>query len=339
MSGSFISWPKATTLYYTSAVPRCKPPFITDFDALVTNINYANVLRCDMLPVMTYDLYIGDRSFSSWSLRGWLMFEKFNIPYRTHMMGLYSGTLQQDLADLAPARLVPAIRTPDGDVVGDTVAIAETLAERHPDAGLWPNAQPARILARWLVAEMHSGFGALRGDCPMQLLHQYDGFSASPGVQGDLDRLEELWALARSRHGAAGPWLFGAYSLADVFYAPIAARIAGYGLPVGDQAAAYVSEHLNDSAFRKWRAMGLTKSYSPVPYAIDVPTRDWPQARLNASAVNSGTPENATCPYSGKPVTHLMALEGRIFGFCNGFCRDKTVADPEAWPDFMALRG
>jgi len=286
---------------------------------------------------MTYDLYIGDRSFSSWSLRGWLMFEKFNIPHRTHMLGLYSGTLQQDLAPLAPARLVPVIRTPDGDVVGDTMAIAEVLAERHPDAVMWPADQSARILARWVVAEMHAGFTALRSECPMQLLHQYDDFAVSPAVQADLNRLQELWTLARARHGEAGPWLFGTYSLADAFYAPIAARIAGFNLPVHADAAAYVDAHIKDPAFRKWRAMGLTETYDPVPYAMDVPTRDWPLAALPAKAIDSGAAENLSCPYSGKPVTHLMQLDGRIFGFCNAFCRDKTVADPEAWPDFMEI--
>ena len=273
-----VLWPDNPTLLYTTVGLPCKLPLITDFDARVTKHNFADGPRCDMLPAMTYDLYIGDHTFSSWSLRGWLMFEKFNIPYRTHMLGLYSGNLQQDLSDLAPARLVPAIRTPNGDIVGDTLAIAETLAERHPEAGLWPTDQSARILARWLVAEMHSGFGALRGECPMQLLHRYDGFETSPALQADLERLQTLWSLARSRHGAAGPWLFGRYSLADVFYAPVAARIAGYGLPVGDDAAAYVTAHLNDAAFNEWRAEGLKKTYDPVPYALKLPTREWPTA-------------------------------------------------------------
>jgi len=287
---------------------------------------------------MTYDLYLGDRTFSSWSLRGWLMFEKFNIPYRTHMAGLYSGTLKQDLAELAPARYVPVIRTPDGDVVGDTLAIAETLAERHPDTDLWPSDPSARILARWIVAEMHSGFSALRNECPMQLLHQYTGFAVSGAVQADLDRLQEIWTLARSRHGADGPWLFGTYSLADVFYAPVAARIAGFSLPVDDTSSAYVTTHLQDPAFRQWRAMGLTKSYDPVPYALDIPTRKWPgPAILDAKPVAAGTPENKVCPYSGKPITDLLEISGRIFGFCNPFCRDKTVADPGAWPKFMEI--
>ena len=99
---------------------------------------------------MTYDLYIGDRTFSSWSLRGWLMMEKFNLPYRAHLVGLYSGTMAADLAALAPVRLVPAMRTPDGTVVGESLAMAETLAERHPDAAMWPADPAARATARWL---------------------------------------------------------------------------------------------------------------------------------------------------------------------------------------------
>ena len=120
---------------------------------------------------MTYDLYIGDRLFSSWSLRGWLMFEKFDIPCNTHMIGLYSGTMAQDMAPLAPARLVPAIRTPDGTVVGESLAIGETLAEHHPDAGHWPTNPAARATARWLCAEMTAGFTARRDAGPMQLKH------------------------------------------------------------------------------------------------------------------------------------------------------------------------
>ncbi len=287
---------------------------------------------------MTYDLFIGDRAFSSWSLRGWLMFEQFGLPCRMHMVGLYDGRLQDDLKELAPARLVPVMRDAQGVVVGDTLAMAETLAERHPEAGLWPEDPGARGLARWIVAEMHSGFGALRGDCPMQLLHQYEGFAPSEAVRADLARIEALWALARARHGADGPWLFGAYSLADVFYAPVAARIAGYGLPVGAAAREYVDLTLADPAFRRWRALGLTKRYDPVPYALDLPKTAWPgPAPRPARAIDTGTPENETCPYSGKPVTHLLETDGRIFGFCNPTCRGKTVADPDAWPAFTAL--
>ena len=288
---------------------------------------------------MTYDLFIGDRTFSSWSMRGWLMLEKFGLPYRTRMVGLYSGTMAEDLADLVPARLMPVMRDADGIVVGDSLAMAETLAERHPEAGLWPVDPAARALARWLVAEMHSGFATLRGDCPMQLLHQISGFAPSDAVLADLTRIEELWTFARTRHGAGGPWLFGTYSLADAFFAPVAARIAGYGLPAGKTAQAYVTTTLCDLSFRQWRAMGLTKTYDPVPYDTGLPCLPWPGPKIcAASPVEGRDAENTLCPYSGDPVTHCLETGGRVFGFCNAFCRDKTVADPEAWPKFLALR-
>ncbi|UWQ09427.1 glutathione S-transferase [Aliiroseovarius crassostreae] len=286
---------------------------------------------------MTYDLFIGDRSFSSWSLRGWLMFDKFDLPVNTTRVGLYSGTLQDDLAPLAPARFVPAMRCPDGVVVGDTLAMAETLHERHPEAGLWPEDPAARALARWMVAEMHSGFGALRTDCPMQLLGLVTDFTASEAVMADLDRLEQLWSLARSRHGTDGPWLFGAYSLADVFFAPVAARIAGFGLSVSDEAQTYVDLHLADLSFRRWRALGLTISYDPVPYIDGRPLADWPGPAPRAARPSKGPSLNHHCPYSGDPVTDFLEMEGKIWGFCNPTCRDKTLNDPEAWPAFMTM--
>ncbi|MBU0643781.1 MAG: glutathione S-transferase [Alphaproteobacteria bacterium] len=227
---------------------------------------------------MSYDLFIGDKGFSSWSLRGWLLFEKFDIPFREHMIGLYSGTMQQDLAPLAPARFVPTARTPEGWVIGESIALAETLAERHPEAGIWPADPEARVFARWLVAEMHAGFAALRSACSMQLFHQYQGFVVSDAVQTDLDRLETMLGHAFAHFSGAGPWLFGAYSAADAFYAPVAARIAGYDLPVSERLTAYVAAHLNDPAFKAWRAEGIKLSYDPMPYALDLPKTDWPVA-------------------------------------------------------------
>ncbi len=286
---------------------------------------------------MTYDLFIGDRSFSSWSLRGWLMFEKFNIPVNTTCLGLYSGTLQQDLAPLTPARFVPTMRLPDGTVVGDTLAMAETLHERHPDAGMWPAAPAARALARWMVAEMHSGFTALRSDCPMQLLGVVTDCTITPEVRADLNRLETLWDIARSKYGDSGPWLFGTYSLADVFFAPVAARIAGFALPVSDAAQRYVAQHLSDPAFRRWRALGLTVSYDPLPYIAGRPLAPWPGPKPRAATPSEGPSRNEKCPYSGKPTTHYLSLDDEIWGFCNQTCRDKTLNDPEAWPAFMTM--
>lgn len=223
---------------------------------------------------MTYDLYIGDRTFSSWSLRGWLMLQKFGLPFRTHLVGLYAGTMADDLAPLAPVRLVPAIKLPDGTAVGESMAIAETLAERHPDAGLWPEDAAARATARMLCAEMASGFAALRNQCPMQLQHVNTGFAPSDATRADLARIETLWSHARN-FATDGPWLFGDYSLADAFYAPVCARIVGYDLPVSQAARAYCTTTLSDPAFKAWRAEGLKTIYDPFPYDMGTPTKAW----------------------------------------------------------------
>ncbi len=226
---------------------------------------------------MTYDLFIGDRTFSSWSLRGWLMLEKFGLPYRVTMVGLYSGTMAQDMAPLAPAVLVPALKTPEGAVIGETLAMAETLAERHPDKAMWPAKADARMRARWLCAAMISGFASLRSQCPMQLQHVNEGFPVTDALAADIARLEDLWSYAATASDGKGPWLFGSYSLADVFYAPVCARIIGYDLPVSAAARAYCKATLRDPAFKNWRAEGLKTSYDPFPYDMGCTTRPWPK--------------------------------------------------------------
>ncbi|MEQ3709572.1 MAG: glutathione S-transferase [Tateyamaria sp.] len=226
---------------------------------------------------MTYDLYIGDRTFSSWSLRGWLMMEKFNLPYRTHLVGLYGGTMAAEMAHLAPVRLVPAMKRPDGTVVGESLAMAETLAEENPGAGMWPAGSAARATARMLCAEMVGGFSALRGECAMQLQHVNIGYVPSEAVLRDIARVETLWAHART-FKTEGPWLFGAYSLADAFYAPVCARIVGYDLPVSDASRAYCETTLQDPAFKAWRTEGLKVIYDPFPYDMGVPIAEWPVA-------------------------------------------------------------
>lgn len=224
---------------------------------------------------MTYDLYIGDRMFSSWSLRGWLMFEKFAIPHNTHMIGLYSGTMAKDMEKLAPARLVPTLRTPNGTIVGESLAMGETLAEQHPKAGLWPKDPAQRATARWLCAEMVGGFGALRGDCAMQFRHIWQGFTPSDAVKTDLARVETLWAHARAVSGSADGFLFGAYSLADVFYTPAAARIIGYDLPASKPSRDYCKALLSDPAVLQWQQQAQEVQYDPMPYDLDLPNRPW----------------------------------------------------------------
>lgn len=225
---------------------------------------------------MAYELYIGDRMYSSWSLRGWLMLEKFAIPHNTHLVGLYAGTMAQDMAHLAPARLVPALETDQGLVIGESLAMGETLAEHFPTAGLWPRAADQRATARWLVSEMVAGFSALRGDCPMQLSHVWKGFTPSKAVLADLARIEALFAHARKISGAPDGYLFGGYSLAEVFYTPVAARIIGYDLPVSAATRAYCELLLSDPAVLKWQSLAREVTYDPEPYLLDLKRAAWP---------------------------------------------------------------
>jgi glutathione S-transferase len=287
---------------------------------------------------VTYDLVIGDRAYSSWSLRGWLLFDAFGIPAKVHTARLYTDALATVLKDFFPARTAPTMRTEDGVVVPETIAIAEELASRHPDSGLWPADPRHRAVARVLAAEMHAGFGALRSYCPMNLRVSYQDCAPPPEVLADLARLEVIWAWARAQTGSRGPWLCGAYSAADAFFAPVAGRIAGYNLPVSADAAAYVQAHLAHPSFRRWRAMGMVDGADQPFYRRDYPRRPWPgPIPLNARAVEGTVSINTSCPYGGGAVTHVLELGGKRYGFCNAFCRDKTVADPEAWPKFVAL--
>jgi len=283
-----------------------------------------------------YDLVIGDRAYSSWSLRGWLLFDAFGISVKTLRAQLYTDELATILRDFAPARTAPTMRTPEGFVVPETIAIAEELATRHPDAGIWPVEPRLRSVARVLAAEMHAGFTALRSHCPMNLRVSYTDCAPTAQVLADLDRLQVIWAWALAQSG--GPWLCGEYSAADAFFEPVAGRIAGYNLRVGPQATSYVQAHLAQPSFRRWRAMGMVDGPDQDFYRRDWPQRAWPGPEpLPAHAVEGHDAENAICPYSNKPVTHVLELSGRRFGFCNAFCRDKTIADPEAWPKFMGL--
>ncbi len=287
---------------------------------------------------MSYTLVIGDRGYSSWSLRGWLLFAAFGIPVTTRSARLYTDELATMLRPYAPAKTAPTLVIDDTLVVMETAAIAEELASRHPAAAIWPQDPAARAVARSLAAEMHAGFVALRSHCPMNLRVSYTDCAPPEAVLADLARLEMIWAWARQTTRSTTPWLCGDYSAADAFFAPVAARIAGYNLPVSAAAQAYVNAHLHHPAFRQWRAMGLIDGADQDTYRRTYPTRPWPgPAPLAAKAVTGAQAENTACPYSGDPVTHVLEITGRRIGFCNAFCRDKTVADPAAWPKFMAL--
>ncbi|MEM1361013.1 MAG: glutathione S-transferase [Pseudomonadota bacterium] len=227
---------------------------------------------------MSYELALGDRTYSSWSLRVGLLVDHFDLPVSFRFAALYRPEFETLLSDFAPAHTVPALRTPEGVVVTESLAIAEELAQRFPDRGMWPEAPKARAIARALAAEMHAGFFALRQACPMNLRLAYKDFPVSEAVQSDLDRLEKIWAAARVVLGHNGHWLCGEYSIADAFFAPVAARLAGYDLPLGAAAQRYVAAHLEDPAFQRWRASALEEGPDQEVYNLDFPKRPWPSA-------------------------------------------------------------
>ena len=290
---------------------------------------------------MTYDLAIGDRAYSSWSLRGWLLFDAFGIPVQTETARLYTDELPQLLTALLPRR-APCRRCarPRAAWCPKASPLPRNWPARHPEAGIWPQI-PTR--------PRHgpgSGGGNARGfyraaqplpDEPARQLHRLRPAGRGSGRSGPAG--SDLGLGARRDRGKRRLALRRLFSAADAFFAPVATRIASYNLPVGPQAAAYVAAHLAHPSFRRWRAMGLVDGADQDFYRRDYPRRPWPGPRPPArnGRWRKAASENAACPYSGKPVTHVLELDGRRFGFCNAFCRDKTVADPEAWPKFMAV--
>ena len=191
-------------------------------------------------------LYIGNKNYSSWSMRPWVLMTQAGIPFEEVMVrfdGFDAGSrFKAALAGVSPTGKVPVLV--DGDlVVWDTLAIAEYLAEQFPELHLWPRETDKRARARSVCAEMHSGFAALRGACPMNIEAQLPEAGAlawrdRPGLHADLQRIEQMWAELLARHG--GPLLFGAFTIADAFYAPVCMRLITYGLPLSPASRDYV---------------------------------------------------------------------------------------------------
>lgn len=207
---------------------------------------------------MTYHLLIGQQSYSSWSLRGWLAFAPFDIPVTLHKVEIYGDAFHADVATFGGNRTVPAVRTPDGGLLTDSIAIAWHLAEAFPDRGLLPSGAAERAEALSIIAEMHAGFTALRGACQVNLRTAWAGFVPSDDVLADVARVEEIWTRAIGRSG--GPFLYGAFTLADAFYAPVATRLLTYGLPMSDTARAYAKAIVTHPAFVEWRAEGMKET-------------------------------------------------------------------------------
>ena len=187
----------------------------------------------------SYKLIIGSRNYSSWSLRGWLAMQQSGAEFEEVKIPFHTGDRTQLIQAQSPSGLVPVLE--DGDlVINDSLAIAEYLAERHPEAGLWPADASARDIARAAAAEMHSGLGALRSALPMNFSLVREGLDRSAEVDADIRRITDIWENCQSRYGAGGDFLFGSFCIADAMYAPVVSRLRTYSVPVDPGSAAYM---------------------------------------------------------------------------------------------------
>ena len=209
------------------------------------------------------ELVIGDYRKSTWSMRPWLVLRHAGAEFTERMVRLDVPGSAEELAEVSPTRQVPVLNV-EGETVWDSMAICVWAAENYPETRMWPAAAHARWLARSAACEMHSGFGSLRKQCPMDL-HLTTTLEPSPETAADLRRLVSMWRDLKSRFGQDGPYLFGAWSVPDAFFSPVATRIRSYGLDLsahGDDdgvAQAYVDALLAHPDFLEWERRAMAE--------------------------------------------------------------------------------
>ncbi|CCN20861.1 putative glutathione S-transferase [Bordetella bronchiseptica 1289] len=205
-----------------------------------------------------YTLLIANKNYSSWSLRAWLALRQAGIPFEEQKLGLLTEAFTQRLQAITPAGLVPVLL--DGDfAVWDSLAICEYVAERHPDAQLWPADRRARARARSLAAQMHSGFGPLRQTMPMNIEARLPGIDLS-AAQADISRVQAIWHDTRAEFGQSGPFLFGRFSIADAFYAPVVSRFQTYGVAAAGAVRDYMEAVQALPAMQAWTRDALAEA-------------------------------------------------------------------------------
>ena len=211
-------------------------------------------------------LYIGNKNYSSWSLRPWVLMKTLAIPFEEQLEFFLEGSSFEKFRAFSPNGLVPCLHD-DEFVVWESLGIVEYLAERHE--GVWPVDAQARVWARCATSEMHAGFSALRNECPMNCGVRVQLNSISPALQQNLDRLDELWCEGLHRFG--GPYLAGdTFTAVDAFYAPVAFRVQTFKLGLSDQAMTYVEHLLNLDAMREWYEAALKETWRETGHDRDL---------------------------------------------------------------------
>ena len=215
------------------------------------------------MPALT--LVLGNKNYSSWSMRPWLALRAAGISFDELVIPLDRPETAEQIARYSPSGRVPALL--DADLtVWDSLAIIEYAAERFPQARLWPAAREARAIARSASAEMHSGFQALRAHLPMNLKRKPAARALTPEVERDVARIVAIWRDCRTQFGAGGPFLFGAFSAADAMFAPVVTRFDTYAVPVDGETRAYMDAILGHPAFQEWRRAALAEPWASEKY-------------------------------------------------------------------------
>jgi glutathione S-transferase len=209
---------------------------------------------------MTLKLVIGNKNYSSWSMRPWLAMRAGNIAFEEIFIPLYTGAADKDrILSFTGSGKVPCLI--DGDVtVWDSLSIIEYVAERFPQAKLWPEDRAARAHARSISAEMHSGFLPLRNECGMNLHRPVGSVPLSADARANVERIDQIWSECRARYGKAGPFLFGAFGAADAMFAPVVHRFRTYAVDVSPVAKAYMETMIALPAFAEWTRPGLAET-------------------------------------------------------------------------------
>jgi len=208
-------------------------------------------------------LVIANKAYSSWSMRPWLALKHLHIPFAERLIPLRGPEWAPSIAAQGAGSTVPILH--DGEVtVWESLAILDYLDATHAAGRLWPKDRAAMGLARAMATEMHGGFAALRGHCPMNVRRRLEPYPPTSQAQTDVDRILALWTRARDRFGGGGPFLFGAFSAADAMYAPVVMRLHFYALPVPAPDRAYMDAVLDLAAVREWLAAAAQE-----PWVID----------------------------------------------------------------------
>ena len=216
-------------------------------------------------------LTIGNKNYSSWSFRPWIAMKAAGIAFEERLISLDDPHFKRTLLAIAGNGKVPALND-DGVHVWESLAILEYLADKFPQAGLWPSDRVAKANARAIAAEMHAGFQALRRECPMNLWRPVKARELSADAQANVARIDAIWTDCRSRFGKEGAFLFGAFGAADAMYAPVVARLAAYAVEVSAPSRAYTAAVMALPAWGEWKRAALEETWVLPEDEVDWPT-------------------------------------------------------------------